>query len=195
MTADPASLSAAREALERAQQMAWKVCEVSPGQIRDDGWGVEELKAWLFAGCEAYASALGTSPAPEPDGGVLRGADAEAVRHEILHGTPNTPERVERIQEADRIYSRVRPISGEPPAPTPEPARLVPGRIVAKVERPELQIAAPPAAPTAATPDPKSETNLRVMVDKYVPKWEQPALYAAIWDWHRRTLGGEPDNV
>ena len=37
---------------------------------------------------------------------VIKGKDAERIAHEIRHGTPNTPERVRMIREADSIYAR-----------------------------------------------------------------------------------------
>jgi len=37
---------------------------------------------------------------------VIKGKDADRIAHEIRHGTPNTPERVRMIREADAIYGR-----------------------------------------------------------------------------------------
>lgn len=39
--------------------------------------------------------------------GVVTGEDAEIIQREIAHGTPDTPERIERIRSADEIYRRV----------------------------------------------------------------------------------------
>lgn len=43
-----------------------------------------------------------------PDDGIVRGADAERIAHEIKHGTPNTAERVEAIRRADALYQSQR---------------------------------------------------------------------------------------
>lgn len=38
----------------------------------------------------------------------LTGKDAERLLEEILHGTPNTPQRIQTIREADELYERLR---------------------------------------------------------------------------------------
>lgn len=37
---------------------------------------------------------------------TIKGRAAEIIRREIEHGTPNTPERVQWIREADEVYRR-----------------------------------------------------------------------------------------
>lgn len=36
--------------------------------------------------------------------GVVRGKFADAILHELHHGTPSTPERVAQIRRADEVY-------------------------------------------------------------------------------------------
>lgn len=43
----------------------------------------------------------------EFDGGVIFGRDADRILYEIVHGTPNTPQRIRTIHEADELYERV----------------------------------------------------------------------------------------
>jgi hypothetical protein len=43
------------------------------------------------------------------------GKDAEKIQREIAEGTPDTPERIARIREADALYARLR-LSRETPA-------------------------------------------------------------------------------
>jgi hypothetical protein len=39
---------------------------------------------------------------------VVRGRDADRIRHEMVHGTPNTPQRVATIRRADALIARMR---------------------------------------------------------------------------------------
>lgn len=183
-----------REVLERREtfaaiKAAW---EAFNGVTAKEGHGdPETLYRRVIHACRAYASALGASPAPEPSGDGYR-----FLKKTVLNAlgvtdpwaiTGWTPKMIE---ERITVLCGVRPISGEPP----EVAQLR-GELEACEQHVKILESqrVPPAVPTAATPDPKSETNLRVIVDQYVPKWEQPAIYAAIWDWHRRAIRGEPD--
>lgn len=50
-----------------------------------------------------------------PCNGIVTGKVADEIRHELLHGTPDTPERIAMIKRADEVYRRSQ-ASGEPQA-------------------------------------------------------------------------------
>lgn len=54
----------------------------------------------------AHARAQGRTATRWPATPTVSGRDAEAVWHEIEHGTPDTPQRVERIRRADALFDR-----------------------------------------------------------------------------------------
>lgn len=41
-----------------------------------------------------------------PCNGVVTGSVADDIRHELEHGTPDTPERIATIKRADEVYKR-----------------------------------------------------------------------------------------
>ena len=41
---------------------------------------------------------------------VVKGKDAVRILEEMRHGTPGTPQRVETIRRADRVYQRASPL-------------------------------------------------------------------------------------
>ena len=123
----------------------------------------------VFAACEAYAAALSGEPP----------------------AAPTTPEE------------RLRQLEDDLENELPEPQ----GAYQTYIERVRLlkywlaELGVPPAAPTAATPRPEDDQGIREAARRCefnndsaasVIRQRREALYAAISDWHRRTLGGEP---
>jgi len=54
----------------------------------------------------AHARAQGRNATRWPATPTMSGRDAEVLRYEIEHGTPDTFERVERIRRADVLFGR-----------------------------------------------------------------------------------------
>lgn len=63
---------------------------------------------------------------------VVRGADAAIILREIQHGTPDTPERVQRVRDADRIFAENQRLMAENHRlrhpPISPPSHLTPAR-------------------------------------------------------------------
>ena len=38
---------------------------------------------------------------------IVTGADADRILHELEFGTPDTPQRIETIKRADKLYAKV----------------------------------------------------------------------------------------
>lgn len=179
---DPASLRAAREEFdtdvrEWAKELATLVASARGDS--DEGWGM--WAEWLYIKTlkwrDRLAALSGEPPAPTPE-------PADELLATFTH-----------IESAEWIDSQfvLRAFYGDDADIAEfEGTPIETLRQAAAMYREALGV--PPAAPTAATPDPREDAVIRACIGGLRSDGAFPdsVLYAAISDWHRRTLGGEP---
>ena len=164
---DPASLKAAREKELRERVFSARYSENEP------------LVYGKMGAAQALIKLL--------DAAALSGEPPlQNFAQQLAANQVQLPDEARRIlnENLDSLY-------WEPAAPTPEQTELnqIHDRFWGSIH---------PAAPTAATPDPREDVEIRDAIVglesccDYPRTQEWERLWAAISDWHRRAISGEP---